>query len=68
MTTQIQKVLKYLGRGNSLTSKQALSRFGIRRLSARVFELREDGYKIASTPVVFRDTGARGVSYSLNKR
>ena len=66
--TQNEKVLNYLNKGNTLTARQAASRFGIANLRARIHELREDGYKIASTPVTFRDTGAEGVAYSLKAK
>ena len=66
-TTQAEKVINYLSKGNTLTSKQAASRFKIKNLRARITELRQEGYKIGTTPVVFRDTGAHGVAYTLVK-
>jgi len=66
-TTQAEKVINYLAKGNTLTSKQAKSRFKIQNLRARITELRQEGYKIGTTPVVFRDTGAHGVAYTLVK-
>jgi hypothetical protein len=63
--TQAEKVLTYLSKGKTLTSKQARARFKIMTLSARIFELREEGYNIETKPVVFRDTGYAGVAYSL---
>ena len=65
--TQAEKVLAYLTKGNTLTSKQARARFKIQNLRARITELRQEGYKIGTTPVVFRDTGAHGVAYTLVK-
>ena len=65
--TQAEKVINYLSKGNTLTSKQAKSRFKIANLRARITELRQEGYKIGTTPVVFRDTGAHGVAYTLTK-
>jgi hypothetical protein len=63
---QTDKVLAYLQTpGRTLTAKQARSRFGIQRLSARICELREEGFDIVSTPVVYRETKAQGVKYSL---
>jgi hypothetical protein len=66
--TQNAKVLRYLTKGQSLTAKQARSRFGVQNLRARICELREEGHKIVTSPVTFRDTGARGVSYKLVTR
>lgn len=67
--TQAEKVLAYLTKGNTLTSKQARARFKIQNLRARIFDLRGEGYTISNNPVVYRDTGAHGVAYELvNKR
>ena len=64
--TQNDKVLRYLSKGQTLTAKQARSRFGVKNLRARIFELRGDGHKIVTSPVTYRDTGATGVSYKLD--
>lgn len=66
--TQTDKVLAYLEKGNTLTSKQARARFGISNLRARIHELRTEGYNIVNEDVTFRDTGARGVKYVLKAR
>lgn len=64
--TQNDKVLRYLTKGQTLTAKQARSRFGVKNLRARIFELRENGHKIVTNPVTYRDTGATGVAYKLD--
>lgn len=66
--TQAEKVLNYLNNGNTLTFKQARSRFGIQNLRARIFDLRQDGYNIVTEDVTFRDTGAPGVKYAIKRR
>lgn len=66
--TQSEKVLDYLEAGRTLTSKQARARFGIQNLRARISELRSEGYNIVNESVVYRDTGASGVKYSLRRR
>lgn len=66
--TQAEKVLTYLKNGNTLTFKQARSRFGIQNLRARINELRAEGHNIVTEPVTFRDTGANGVKYALRRR
>ena len=68
MTNQNERVLAFLQKGKTLTSKQAVSRFKIANLRARITELRADGHKITKTPIKFKDTGARGVVYSLTKK
>lgn len=49
--TQGEKVLDYMKKHGSITTMEAFKNFGITRLSARVFELREKGYMIDSDPV-----------------
>lgn len=66
--TQSEKVLSYLEKGNTLTARQARSRFGIQNLRARIFDLRTEGYAIVSEEIQFRDTGAYGVKYALKRR
>jgi len=63
--TQTEKVLAYLTKGNTLTAKQAMSRFKIQKLSARIHELKEEGYNIVATPLAHTGTGAPRVKYSL---
>jgi Helix-turn-helix domain len=63
--TQAEKVLAYLSKGNTLTAKQAMSRFKIQKLSARIFELKEEGHNIVATPLPHAGVGAPRVKYSL---
>lgn len=44
--TQVETVLRALQRGDELTPLDALNRWGIFRLAARVDELRDAGYDI----------------------
>lgn len=55
--SQTSQILDFLKDGNTLTPLQALQRFGVLRLGARIWELRERGYrdKIKSTIVVRGD-------------
>lgn len=47
--TQGQKVLNYMKKHrDGITSMKAFWRFGITRLSARIFELRNKGYNICT--------------------
>lgn len=40
------EVLRWLEKGNTITSWEAFERFGATRLSAIIFDLRTDGHKI----------------------
>lgn len=42
------RILAYLQEHKQLTSMEAVRLFGTTRLGARIFELREEGYKIAT--------------------
>lgn len=44
--TQNQQILNHLAKYGSITPKQALERYGIMRLGARIFDLKGLGYKI----------------------
>lgn len=44
--SQKENVLEYLQRGNKITPLEALYQFGSFRLSAIIFELRQEGYNI----------------------
>lgn len=46
--SQKQEVLKYMRRYGGITTLQAFKSLGITRLSARIYDLREDGYNIVS--------------------
>jgi hypothetical protein len=44
--SQKENILEYLKRGNKITPLEALYQFGSFRLSAVIFELRQEGYNI----------------------
>ena len=46
MKTQNQEVLEHLKKGNKLSSGTAFYLFRITRLSARIYDLRAEGYNI----------------------
>lgn len=46
--TQKQMVLDYMRQHDGITAWEAFSRLGVGRLSARIRDLRDDGYKIIS--------------------
>ena len=50
MKSQKQRIIKHLKSHTGLTSLTAFERYGITRLSGRIFDLRQDGYNITSIP------------------
>jgi len=62
--TQTEKVAKYLKAGRTLTAKEALARFDIRNLRARISELRSAGMNIGTIPYVRKD-GVNAVKYVM---
>ena len=61
-TPQNVKLIKILGTGKNLTVSEAEDRFGIQRLSARIYELRRYGFTIY-THKVKKKVGTRRVKY-----
>lgn len=45
---QTKKLLEWLKAGHSITPLEALQKFGIMRLSGRIYDLRHMGYKIVT--------------------
>lgn len=48
MKTQTTRILGHLRQGHRLTQSEALERYGIARLAARIYDLREDGHDISA--------------------
>ena len=46
--SQKKQILKHLKTHRGITTLDAFDRYGITRLSGRIFELRQDGYMIQS--------------------
>ena len=61
--TQNQRILDYLKSGKTLTPLEALNKFGCLRLSARIFNLREQGNAIITKNVTRK--GKTFAEYSL---
>jgi hypothetical protein len=61
--TQIDQILEHLKAGNSITPIDALNMFGCFRLGARIFDLRERGYLIATE--YEKNNGKTYARYSL---
>ncbi len=47
--TQCNRILDHLQRNGSITTMGAYKRYGITRLSGRIWDLRKAGHKITST-------------------
>lgn len=61
--TQNKAILKHLEAGNTITAIEALKMFGCFRLSARIFDLKDQGHDIASE-LVF-ENGKKFSNYYL---
>ena len=53
--SQSNAILKYLKEGNSISSLDALNKFGCFRLSARIHDLKSQGYNINSRSITRND-------------
>lgn len=65
--SQNSKVLRWLESGKSLSPLDALQRFGVFRLAARVHALKQLGYRIKAERTVFTN-GRRCSTYRLQAR
>jgi len=67
-TSQNRTVLRHLSNGNSLTHRQASQLYGVDRLSARIFDLRngKDGNPVTGIKTTIIDNGRkRFAQYSI---
>tara|TARA_Y100000310_G_scaffold156316_1_gene155736 strand:+ start:166 stop:387 length:222 start_codon:yes stop_codon:yes gene_type:complete len=58
-----QKLLNHMLRGRTINGRQALTRFGIYRLSAIIFDWRQKGFDIKTTMV--NRSGSKYAVYKL---
>lgn len=63
--SQCNSILAYLQNGNKITPIEALNKFDCFRLSARIAELRKDGYAI-KTEIIHKGN-KRFAEYSIEK-
>lgn len=61
---QTTLIKEYLLRKGSITSWEAIKRFGCTRLSAKIYELRKEGYAIKSEPVTKKNRYGYTVTFS----
>jgi uncharacterized small protein (DUF1192 family) len=64
--TQKRRVLGYLQLNKSITPLTALSRLGVMRLGARIWDLRKEGHVIESR--LIKNRGKHYARYSLFRR
>lgn len=65
--TQCQKILAFLQKGGRITSLSALNQFGCLRLSARIKDLRDEGYQISDRFIKVSD-GKKVKEYFINEQ
>lgn len=63
--TANKRLKKWVLSGKSITPIQALNKFGIFRLGARILELRQSGYDIVT--IMQQENGKRFAKYKLAK-
>jgi hypothetical protein len=70
--THINQVMQWLKAGHSITSKEAIDKFGCTRLSAVIFRLRNDyGLDISDQTIQVKNRNGRNVyvaRYELTKQ
>lgn len=57
VSPQARKILRHLEKHKSITPLEALGVYGVFRLAARVFELRREGFNVAT--MMMRDENAK---------
>lgn len=63
-TSQKTKILKYMEERGSITQWQAIKEFGCTRLSARIADLKKDGYSIESDTIYSKNIYGEPIHYS----
>jgi len=64
-TSQAAEVLRFLKAGGRITTMEAFTRWGITRLAARVYELRQRGEPIRSDSLPVRNQNGRMVTVDV---
>ena len=62
--TQKERIIRHLKDKESITSLEAMQEYGIMRLTSRVCELKDEGYKIRSEFVSSKNRYNEPVSFS----
>ena len=61
--SQCEKIVFYIQKFGSISSMEAFQDLGITRLSARIYELRNEGYKFDETYETSKNRFGESVSY-----
>lgn len=64
---QCEQILAWPKKGNTITSLQALNKFGCLRLASRISDLKMRGVRISSVFITDTRTGKRYKIYYLSK-
>ena len=62
--TQEEQILEYMERNGSITPLEAMNEFGIMRLGARIYDLKESGVKIITETVTSRNRAGKRVRFA----
>lgn len=62
--TQNEEVLKHLLVNGSITSREAMEKYGIMRLGARIYELKKQGYPIKTYLRVGKSRNGESMVYA----
>lgn len=62
--TQNKEVMEHLLKHGHITSLEAFNRYGITRISARIFDLRKSGVAIETKQVTSRNRHGKLVTYA----
>ena len=65
--TQDERILRHLKDYGSITSWEAINEYGITRISAVVYRLRKNGYKISTEFKTSKNRYGDKVSYGIYK-
>jgi len=65
--TQCEMVLKHLTEQGSLSSVEALERYGIARLASRICDLRREGHNIQGETVTRKNRYGKPVTFTVYK-
>ena len=62
--TQEQRILKHLKDYKHITSWEAIMEYGVTRISARIFNLKKQGYKIKTERISTKNRYGDSVSFA----
>lgn len=63
--SQCDKILAHMQSGKGISQYEAAQKYGCYRLSARIWDLREQGYDISKTMVTKKNSEGNSVSFAV---